>query len=249
MKAIIIEDEKQSADFLELLLQKHHSGIDALVKLRSVEESLEWFRANADPDLIFIDIELSDGTCFEILEQVNPTSKLIFTTAYDQHALKAFKYNSIAYLLKPITTEKLQEALIKLESENSNKKNEVIINELKSILQPTYKKRFLVKRGESFLHIPVDDIAYFISEDGLTRAYLFDGKKHFIDHTLEDLECLINPVEFFRINRKIILNINAITTVKTYFSRRLLLELEPKAGTEILVSKDRVAKFKTWLDS
>ncbi len=247
MKSVIIEDEKQSAEHLDRILKSSFPQIEVIAKLRSVEESIEWFNENEHPELIFMDIELSDGTCFDLLEEVDIQSQLLFTTAYDQHALKAFEYNSIAYLLKPITETKLKDALSKVKTMYIDRDNSSIINELTKFLKHEYKKRFLVKRGDSFWHIAIDKIAYFVSEDGLTVGYLFDKRKFFIDHTLDDLEKIINPSDFFRINRKTILNINSIVTVKTYFARRLLLEVEPKPSEDIIVSRERSAKFKSWL--
>lgn len=250
MKSIIIEDEKQSAEHLNILINKHYPKINVLAKLRSVEESIEWFNSNTEPDLIFIDIELSDGTCFEILEAIKTNAKLVFTTAYDEHAIRAFEFNSIAYLLKPINFDKLKGALDKIEFYKTYHSNDSIFNEIKALLtQKEYKQRFLVKRGDKFWHIPVNDIAFFASEEGLTVAYLSDFRKFFIDHSLDELENMLYPKDFFRINRKFILNINSIQTVKTYFTRRLLLETEPKYAEDIIVSKERVNSFKRWLDS
>lgn len=248
MECVIIEDEKQSAQLLEKLLIANFDNIQIKAMLRSVEESILWFQNNPSPDLVFIDIELSDGTSFEVLEQVQITSKLIFTTAYDQHAVKAFDFNSIAYLLKPITLDKLKNAVQKIDMGAKITGSE-IIQKLESFINPGYKKRFLVKKGEKFWHIPTEDIAYLCAEDGLTIGYLFDGRKHFIDYTLDDLETKIEPDKFFRINRKLLININSILTVKTYFSRRLMLEVEPKTEMEVIVAKERVAAFKLWLDN
>lgn len=249
MKTIIIEDEKHSAIFLHNILTENFSNLEVVTKLRSVEESILWLNQNPEPELIFIDIELSDGTCFEILESTKVKSKLIFTTAYDQHALKAFEYNSIAYILKPVTAKKINEALEKLNHNNYYQNNNLVINELSKILKKEYKKRFLVKRGDKFWHINTDNIAYFVSEDGLTVAYLFDNRKFFIDHSLDELEKLLDPQLFFRINRKIILQITSIETVKTYFTRRLILDVTPKYNAEIIVSKERASHFKNWLDA
>jgi two-component system response regulator LytT len=248
MKAIIIEDEKYSALHLQTLIQENFPEIEIISLLRSVTSSIEWLSMNTEPDLIFIDIELSDGTCFEILDQIKPKSRLIFTTAYDQHAIKAFDYNSIAYLLKPITKEKLTEVIKKINS-LPTANNIQIIEDIKKHLQPTnYKKRFLVKRGDKFWQIPAEEIAYFVSEEGLTVGYLFDKRNYFIEYTLDALLPQLDPSMFFRINRKVILNINAIQTVKTYFSRRLLLDITPEYEEDIIVSKERVSEFKKWLD-
>lgn len=249
MQAIIIEDEKQSAELLHQLIKQNFSHINILVKLRSVEDSIDWLNNNEHPEVIFIDIELSDGTCFEILDDTKTKAKLIFTTAYDQHALKAFEFNSIAYLLKPITESKLTEALHKIEGFYKTKTNATIINELKKLITPDYKKRFLVKKGDKFWHIPVNDIAYFISKEGLTVAHLNDSRTFFIDYSLDELENMLAPNDFFRINRKIILQINSVKTVSTYFSRRLKLETTPKYNIDIIVSKERVGNFKKWLDA
>jgi len=250
MTSIIIEDEKNNAEHLHKLIAENFPDINVIAKLRSVEESVEWLENNEDPELIFIDIELSDGTCFEVLDKTRNNSKLIFTTAYDQHAVKAFQYNSIAYLLKPISLDKLQEAINKLDTMfKSSVNNADLIGELKKHFIKDHKKRFLVKKGENLFHINVEDIAYFVSEDGLTMGYLFNKKRHFINHTIEELSQLLEPDDFFQVNRKIIVNLEAIKSVKSYFNRRLLVEVLPTYIDDVLVSKDRVKGFKLWLDN
>ncbi len=250
MNSIIIEDEKSSAEHLNRLLVENFKQLNIVAKLRSVEESIDWLKNNEPPELIFIDIELSDGTCFEVLDKTHNKSKLIFTTAYDQHAVKAFQYNSIAYLLKPINLDKLTDAINKLDTMFKNSVNDTnLIGELKKHFIKDYKKRFMIKQGEKLFHIKTEDIAYFVSEDGFTRAYLFDKKKHFVHHTIDELAQLVNPVDFFQINRKIIVNLEAIQEVKAYFNRRLLVDLIPPYIDDVLISKERVKSFKLWLDN
>jgi two-component system response regulator LytT len=250
MKAVIIEDEKLNAEHLKKLIDEEFKEIIVTDVLRSVEHALEWMKVNREPELIFMDIELSDGTCFDILEGIQLQAKIIFTTAYDQHAIKAFDYNSIAYILKPVTREKLKEAIDKIQIyHGDNTHINHILDQLRPKLIKEHKKRFLVKTGAQFKHIPVENISYFVSEDGLSLAYTLDKKKYFVDYTLDELIRLIDPSFFFRVNRKFIVNLDSIISVKTYFSRRLLIEMTPSYTEDIIVSKERVKQFKSWLDS
>lgn len=250
MISIIIEDEKTSANHLHKLITDNFKEFEVVAKLHSVEESIEWLEKNDAPELIFIDIELSDGTCFEVLDKTGNQSKLIFTTAYDQHAIKAFQYNSIAYLLKPISLKKLSEAIEKLNTIYKESVNDLnLIGELKKHFIKDFKKRFMIKQGEKIFHIKTEEIAYFVSEDGFTRSYLFNGKKHFVNHTIEELTQLLNPIDFFQINRKTIVNLESIHEVKAYFNRRLIVDLQPGYIEDVLISKERVKAFKLWLDN
>ena len=203
------------------------------------------------PDAIFMDIQIADGLSFDIFNHVNIQSPVVFTTAFDQYAIKAFKVNAVDYLLKPIDEDELGEVLDKLKK----KKAETIPFDnglfLKNLLQDfpkkDYKQRFLIKNGQNLTSIDVSDIAYFFSEDGINQFYVFSNKKHIVENTLDELETMLNPKDFFRINRKLIVSIKAIQKISPHFNSRLKLSLTPQYRDEILVARERVSDFKAWL--
>ncbi|MEO1517570.1 MAG: LytTR family DNA-binding domain-containing protein [Bacteroidota bacterium] len=250
MKILIIEDEKPASKRLSKLIGecRPHSVIASIQD--SVESSVEWFGQNPMPDLVFMDIQLADGMSFEIFNQVHIDAPIIFTTAYDQYTLRAFKVNSVDYLLKPIDEVELNAAFAKYEAyfQSSQVPASSLTQLLQSLQKPTYKERFLVKAGQHLSYIFVTDIAYFYSKDGMVYTRMSDGRQHVIDYTLDQLEGQIDPVYFFRINRKIITCINAIGKIHTYFNSRLKLELCPGTEMDVIVSRDRVGDFKQWLD-
>lgn len=249
MKAIIVEDEKLSLDHLALLIEEADPSIELVGKLGSVSGTLKWLSENSEPDLIFLDIELSDGTCFDILEHHNLKSRIIFTTAYDQHALKAFNYNSISYLLKPITREKIEITLSKVNLygvENVN--SDIILEQLRDLKPKHYKHKFLIHKKDEYIQILVEDIAYFLAEDGATMLYTVNGKKYVIDYTIDALEKLVSSDMFFRVNRKMLLNQVVIIGINTHFNRKLKLSLSIKSDNIVFVSKERVANFKDWME-
>lgn len=252
MKVLIIEDEKPAAKRLTKLVQQFRPEIDVLGMLDSVESAVEWLETYKKPDLIFMDVQLADGVSFEIFGQTEVTSPIIFTTAYDEYALQAFKVNSLDYLLKPIDPEELEKALCQYDKYylNNNKAvdNSAIEQLLQTLTQKEYKERFLVKIGQQLTYLKVSDIAYFYSEDGLIFACQENGKRHNLDYTLDQLMDLLNPAYFFRINRKIITHLPSIKKIHTYFNSRLKLELSPSTELETIVSRDRVGDFKRWLD-
>ena len=250
MNVIIIEDEKLTAERLEQIIQQQFESIEIIAILHSVESALDWLLSNKHPDLVLMDIELGDGTSFDILDQCELKSKIIFTTAYDEYALKAFKYNSIDYLLKPIDPTELKKGIEKINF-NTDQTIEIssLLFEIKRFFKKEYKHRFLVKIGDNLTPISVASIHYFYSEDGYSFIKLESGKKYIIDKSLDEIIEQLNPVHFFRLNRKFIASINAISTISPYFNARLLVNLNPQQEGKIVISRERVKQFKYWLDN
>jgi DNA-binding LytR/AlgR family response regulator len=251
MNTIIIEDEKPSARRLQRML----SALDMETKtmLHSVEEAIHWFQNNPHPDLIFLDIQLSDGLSFEIFEAVEIKSAVIFTTAYDAYALQAFKLNSIDYLLKPIDEDDLAKAVKKYQERLPQKQAVTLdFNDIKKLLinpiDREYKKRFSVKVGQHLKLINIDDIECFYSENKGTYLYTSDGRNYLLDTTLELLENELEPQTFFRINRKFFVNINAIKDMVSYANSRLQIKLNSYNDDEVIVARERVKDFKAWLE-
>lgn len=252
MKVLIIEDEKPAAKRLTKLIKQFQPDCSILETLDSVEGAVEWLETFKKPDLIFMDVQLADGLSFEIFGQTEVTSPIVFTTAFDEYALQAFKVNSIDYLLKPIDPIEVEKALGKYQKfyqqTNPTVDNLAFEKLLQSMTKKEYKERFLVKIGQQLTYLLVENIAYFYSEEGLIFACQKNGKRHNLDYTLDQLATLINPDYFFRINRKIIIQLPAIHKIHTYFNSRLKLELSPNTELETIVSRDRVSAFKKWLD-
>ncbi|MFD1015923.1 MULTISPECIES: LytR/AlgR family response regulator transcription factor [Winogradskyella] len=251
MNVIIIEDEKPSARRLQR--QLNSLEIHAETLLHSVEEAIDWFNNNPHPDLIFLDIQLSDGLSFEIFEAVEIKSAVIFTTAYDEYALKAFKLNSIDYLLKPIDDDDLAQAVEKY-SVRLPKKQAVTLdfNDIKNLLvnpiERDYKKRFSVKVGQHLKLINIEDIECIYSENKGTYAYTNTGRNYLLDTTLDQLENDLEPDIFFRTSRKFYININAIKDIISYTNSRLQIKLQHYKDQEIIVARERVKDFKNWLE-
>ena len=251
MKVIIIEDEKPSARRLQRQLKV--LNIEAETMLHSVEESIEWFQNNPHPDLIFLDIQLSDGLSFEIFETVEIKSAVIFTTAYDEYALQAFKLNSIDYLLKPIDDDDLEVAVKKYQERASQKQGVTLdFDDIKKLLvnpiDRVYKKRFSIKVGQHLKLINIDDIECFYSENKGTYAHTKEGRNYLLDSTLDQLEDELEPQTFFRINRKFFVNINAIRDMVSYTNSRLQIELQSYNEQDVIVARERVKDFKNWLE-
>lgn len=251
MKSIIIEDEKPSARRLQRMLGV--LGIETEVMLHSVEESIDWFQNNEHPDLIFLDIQLSDGLSFEIFETVDIKSSVIFTTAYDEYALQAFKLNSIDYLLKPIDEQDLQKAVSKF-NERLPQKQAVTLDfeDIKKLLvnpiEREYKKRFSVKVGQHLKLVNIDDVECFYSENKGTYAFTNEGRNYLLDGTLEQVENELQPNKFFRVSRKFFVNIDAIKDIISYTNSRLQIKLNTYNEQEIIVARERVNDFKEWLE-
>lgn len=251
MKTIIIEDEKPAARLLQRKLEK--IGIHAQTMLHSVSEAIDWFSGNAHPDLIFLDIQLSDGLSFEIFEKVTIKSAIIFTTAYDEYALKAFKLNSIDYLLKPIDEDDLQIAVQKFKDRMPGQKPiQIDFEQIKSMLgnpfEKAYKKRFTVKIGQQLKVVLTEDIECFYSENKGTYIHTKDNRDYLIDSTLEVLEHELDPEEFFRVSRKFIIPMKAIKEISMYSNSRLKVILPTYKDDEVIVSREKVADFKAWID-
>ncbi|WP_264553863.1 LytR/AlgR family response regulator transcription factor [Flavobacterium sp. N2038] len=254
MTTLIIEDEKPAARLLQRKLEKLDIAVETM--LHSVEESIHWFTNNQHPDLIFLDIQLSDGLSFEIFEKINIQSAIIFTTAYDEYALKAFKLNSIDYLLKPIDEDDLEVAvtkfkarLPKIESENSNLQLdfEQIRRMLSNPFEKNYKKRFTVKIGQHLKVIATEEIECFFSENKGTYIHTFDNRNYLIDSTLEILEQELDMKDFFRVSRKFIVPLQAIKEIQVYTNSRLKVILPTYKEDEVIVSREKVQDFKAWL--
>lgn len=251
MKVVIIEDEKLSADHLELLISKLDIGITVVDQLDTVKSAIKTFEAGLNCDLIFMDIHLADGNSFEIFNQIEIKTPLIFTTAYDNYAIQAFKQNSIDYLLKPISIEDLSTAIQKF------KRNQLVSDwqmfdsftrAYRQFIGP-YKGRFIVKTGENIEVVQSSDIHHFESKDSLTFLVTNKGKKFIIEYTLEQLEKILVPSDFFRINRKTIIHIQSIDKVRTFFNNRLTVSSKYLETESTIVSRERVPDFKKWLDN
>jgi len=251
MKTIIIEDEKPAARLLQRKLEKLNTAVETM--LHSVEESVVWFQENEPPDLIFLDIQLSDGLSFEIFEKIDVKSAIIFTTAYDEYALKAFKLNSIDYLLKPIDEDDLETAINKFKSRISiGNKVSLDFEQIKKMLnnpfEKSYKKRFTVKIGQHLKVISTDEIECFYSENKGTYIHTTDNRDYLIESTLELLEQELNPAAFFRISRKYIVPMQAIKEILMYSNSRLKVILPTYKSDEVIVSREKVSDFKAWID-
>jgi DNA-binding LytR/AlgR family response regulator len=229
------------------MLTAARPGLKVLDTLDSVESAVRWFRTFPMPDLIFMDIQIADGLSFDIFKQVEVQAPVIFTTAFDQYAVHAFRVSAVDYLLKPIDPQDLEKALSKYEQHNANQNPFNMESLAKLLKREVYKDRFLVKNGSMLLFIAASDIAYFRSGDGLTQAFTFQGKKYFVENTLEELEELLDPRDFFRVSRGVTIRINALQKIHPHLNGRLKLELSPAASEEIFVSRERSADFKSWL--
>ncbi|KAF2329971.1 MULTISPECIES: LytR/AlgR family response regulator transcription factor [Flavobacterium] len=254
MITLIIEDEKPAARLLQRKLEKLDVTVETM--LHSVEESVHWFENNPHPDLIFLDIQLSDGLSFEIFEKIDIKSAIIFTTAYDEYALKAFKLNSIDYLLKPIDEDDLETAVSKFksrlpkvaaESSNMQLDFEQIRQMLSNPFEKTYKKRFTVKIGQHLKVITTEEIECFFSENKGTYIHTYDNRDYLIDSTLEILEQELDKKDFFRVSRKFIVPLKAIKEIQVYTNSRLKVILPSYKDDEVIVSREKVQDFKAWL--
>jgi len=249
MKILIIEDEKPAANRLKQLLGDLLPEAKIFGHLDSISTAIAWLETNAKPDLIFCDIQLADGHSFEIFEQVQVDAPIIFVTAFDQFAIKAFKLNSVDYLLKPLDPEELKKAIQKFRNRQIPGKLDLL--DLKNLLQPqsaSYKSRFLVKYGEKIQSVPTDDISYFFSAEKVTYLQTLEGRKYIMDYTLDQLEQWLDPKRFFRLNRKYIASFDSIAEIYTYSNSRLKIKLGHCEDNDILVSREKVGALKEWLD-
>jgi two-component system, LytTR family, response regulator len=256
MKAVIIEDEYLAAEGLEFMLKRFDASISVVARLDSVKTSVEWFNENPAPDIAFFDIQLADGLSFEIFEQAKVACPVIFTTAFNQYAIDAFKVNSIDYLLKPFGVDDIKKAFEKLsvlrggDSPTPPSPDLVTMQRLMlSLTQKQFKSRFMVKIGDHLSAITVEEVAYFYSENKITWLKHLNGRKYPIDYKLEELDTLLTPNRFFRLNRTFISAIDAIKDVISYSNSRLKVVLkDPPDKEDILISREKVQEFKSWLD-
>lgn len=252
MRTVIIEDEALAAQALEKMILELRPDTELLEKIESVEEAVEWFDQNSHPDLVFCDIHLSDGSSFEIFKQTEIKSPVIFTTAFNQYAIEAFKVNSVDYLLKPINQEELEHAIKKYEDFKKNNISQELQN-IQNLITASSKfsskkSRFMVKSGQVIKTIPNEKVAYFLAEEGVVLLVTFEGKRFVINYTLDQLEEQLENQMFFRANRQLIVNIGAVKEVNPYFKGRLLLNVEPKIQGDQVISNSKASIFKEWLD-
>ena len=248
MKAIIVEDEILAARNLQTILAELGT-VQVVAVLDSVAETLEWFEVNPQPELMFLDIHLADGSAFEIFDRVQVHCPIIFTTAYDEYALKAFKVNSIDYLLKPIESVAVQKALRKLKGLLSADNMQTAVYDLMASFRKTsaYKTHFLIPaRGDKLIPVQTDDMACFIIDAGIVKALTFEGKSYTFDYTLDELSDLLDPHNFFRANRQYIIARKSIKDIDLWFNSRLSVNLKVTVPEKILISKARIPEFKTW---
>ena len=256
MKILIVEDEELAVKKLQKTLVAVDEAAEVVAVTDSIKGTVDWLQNNSSPDLILMDIELADGQSFEIFNLVPIKTPVIFTTSYDEYALKAFKVNSIDYLLKPIQKEELQAAIDKYKQIKASAPGEVksdvsidnLIKELQQKLQPKeYRKRFLVKQAQKLVSIDVNDIAYFYSDGRLNFFKTCDNKKYVVDYTMDELEDMLDPQRYFRTSRSFYVSVNCIDQIHDYFGNRLLLNLTPAVDKEVLVSREKVMDFKKWM--
>lgn len=252
MNVLLIEDERKAADELKLLIAHNRADWVILDVLISVEESLEWFAENKMPDLIFSDIQLADGVSFQIFERINITCPIIFFTAFDEYAIKAFETNGLDYLLKPIDKAKLKKALDKLDNLTSFFTKRATLPDLNNLLtQIKYSstKTLLVSQREKIIPVKYSDVVFFFYNQGMVTLNLFDGKTYHLPKTLEEIETEADPSAFYRVNRQFLINRKAVKEIEYYFARKLLVRLSAPAPEKIIVSKAKASEFKRWLES
>jgi DNA-binding LytR/AlgR family response regulator len=256
MKALIIEDEEIIANVLQQKIKKVDDSIDIIAKLPSLKTARKWFTSNAEPDMIFMDIQLSDGVSFDLLEQFTLTCPIVFTTAYDEYAVRAIKLNGADYLLKPVDDEELKRAIIKCKKivENQNRPPLDLMNLVKSIMHPNeqnsiFKEKFVVNSRNQWVIINTKEIA-LLTKDALNYIYLFNGERYILDYdTLDELEELLDPKQFYRANRQFIINIDAIATLKPSLNSKLVVKMKvPNDKFEIDMSREKTPLFRKWLN-
>src|SRR4051812_29112870 len=251
MRILIVEDEELAVKKLLKTLAATGVAADIVGTTDSIKSSVQWLQENPAPDLILMDIELADGQSFEIFNLTQVKSPVIFTTSYDEYALKAFKVNSVDYLLKPVQSDELQAALNKFTQLKNTKQDisiESLVKELQQKLQTKeYRKRFLVKHAQKLVSIDVEDIAYFYSDGRLNFFKTTDNRKFVVDYTMDEMEEMLNPEKYFRISRSFYVSIDSVDKIDEYFGNRLILGLRPVLDKEALVSREKVSEFKKWL--
>src|SRR5688572_20977737 len=258
MKILIVEDEDLAVKKLKKTLAGVDDSAEIVGETDSIKATVQWLESNPIPDLILMDIELADGQSFEIFNLTQVKSPVIFITSYDEYALKAFKVNSVDYLLKPVQKEDLESALgkyrdmKKLYATDPPKSTSVdfdgLVKELQQKLQlKEYRKRFLVKHAQKLVSVEIDEIAYFFSDGRLNFFKTYDNRKFVVDYTMDELEEMLDPDKYYRISRSYFISVNSVEQIHDYFGNRLLLYLKPNAEKEAIVSREKVTEFKKWL--
>jgi DNA-binding LytR/AlgR family response regulator len=251
MKVLVIEDEPLAAEKIIGYINELIPEAVAEGPITNIDEGILWFETNDEPDVIISDIMLADGLCFDIYNTIEVKCPVIFTTAYDEYAIRAFEVNSIDYLLKPISKGKLEASLKKIAAIPAKSKEDIDFNKLAQLLQQTnkiYKSRFLVKIGQKIKAVPTNKIAYFFTHDKLSFIVSHQGEKFPVDHSLEEIDAMLDPKYFFRINRKYVVHIEAVREIHPYFKGRLKLKLKPDVDEDIVISSEKTPSFKAWLD-
>ena len=256
IRAAIIEDEIPAARLLNHMLAELRPEWEILLLPGNIEEAAEWFSENTHPDLLFLDIQLTDGNSFLLIEKACPKSMIVFTTAFDTYAVRAFTVNSIDYLLKPIHRERLAETLDKFDrlhtrySVDGLPHQEEMLEVLRSLSNPIkrYRTRFLVSVGERLVTLPVGDVAYFYSENKITFAVTYSGQEYVVDLSLNKLVEQLDPDQFFRANRQVLLCVRAISHVEPYFNGRIVVFVKPPYKSQIIISEEKMTAFKLWLN-
>jgi DNA-binding LytR/AlgR family response regulator len=249
MNCLIIEDEKVAAVRLLGLIKNYDQSIEILEIIQSVKNAVKWLNTNQTPDLIFMDIQLDDGISFEIFNEVNIEAPIIFTTAYDEYAIRAFKVNSVDYLLKPHELNSLSMAIQKFKTVYAEKRSfEERVSQVFAQISKQYKSRFFIKIGVKFQSVPVNEICSFFVEERNTFLQTQKGKTYDLDYSLDQLQKMVDPAQFYRINRNFLVNINCIEEIISYSSSRLKLKLKTEIAGDLIVSRDKVSEFKRWMD-
>ena len=248
MKIIILEDETRAANHFGRLLAKVAPNMTVLAKIESVRDGIKYLQNNPEPELIFSDIQLADGLSFEIFKQVAVCCPIIFTTAYDHYAIEAFKTNGIDYLLKPIEEERLKQAIEKAKHFSPGLVLEKLLSITNSTSEKAYKSRFMVKVGDKIKSVPVEEILVFFSQEKASFIRTSDAHTYCIDYALDQLEPMLDPEKYFRINRKYIVSIGACTNILAWTNSRLRLKIDGIDDSDIIVARERVQEFKNWLD-
>jgi len=254
LSVLIVEDEPHAQKELKRLLNNSGHDVNVVNCIDSVEDAITWINNNPEPDIMFFDIQLSDGLSFEIFKHIKTKTPIIFTTAFDEYAIQAFKVNSIDYLLKPIKQSELNAALDKFNSLADTTKNiesGLNIKQIQNLLEinkPRFKSRFITRIGDQIKHIGINEIAYFKAEDNEVLIITENNKRFFIDYSLEQLISMVDPDIFYRANRTYIINISSIKKISKYFNSRMHLELEPSTEENVLISRVKVPEFLNWIE-
>lgn len=248
MKVLIIEDEAPAYRRLAKLINECDSSSEVVGIIQTVKDGIDWFQKNPAPDLIFSDIQLADDLSFTIFKELNITIPIIFITAFDEYAINAFKFYSIDYLLKPVSTEDLKASLDKFKSIHRQRSIDNYDELIRKLTEKVYRERFLVYFGDSLIPVNADAVAYFLSEDGTTLLITHENKRYFVNESLDDLEEELNPKNFFRANRQFILSLKSIDKIHNYGLQKLKITIKPASSEEIIVSKLKATQFKKWLN-